>query len=68
MEGAGQSGQEGYHGIYSDVIREQSNELSLDDEERAELHAAIEQGMDDLDAGRSVDAEVILAKVRARQA
>ncbi len=40
----------------------------LDDEERAELHAAIEQGMDDLDAGRSVDAEVILAKVRARQA
>ncbi|MEQ9318995.1 MAG: hypothetical protein RIF41_07530, partial [Polyangiaceae bacterium] len=40
----------------------------LDDEERAELHAAIEQGMDDLDAGRSVDAEVILAKIRARQA
>lgn len=40
----------------------------LDDEERAALHASLERGMDDLEAGRSVDADVILAKIRARQA
>lgn len=40
----------------------------LDDEERAALNASLERGMDDLEAGRSVDAEVILAKIRARQA
>jgi hypothetical protein len=38
----------------------------LDDEERAELHRAIERGLDDIDAGRVVDADVVLAELRAR--
>lgn len=38
----------------------------LDAEERAELHRAIEEGMDDLDAGREEDAYAVIAELRAR--
>lgn len=40
----------------------------LDDEERAALNASIERGLADAEAGRVVDAEVVLAKLRARSA
>jgi hypothetical protein len=51
--------------VYLAVVDEGDD---LDDEERAALHASIERGMKQLDAGQSVDAEVVLAKIRARQA
>lgn len=38
----------------------------LDDEERAELHRAIEEGMDDCDAGRVEDAYQLIAELRSR--
>jgi hypothetical protein len=38
----------------------------LDDEERAELHRAIEEGMDDCDAGRVEDAYQVIAELRSR--
>jgi predicted transcriptional regulator len=38
------------------------DEGDLDDEERAALNASLERGMDDLEAGRSVSSDVILAK------
>ncbi|NUP13462.1 MAG: hypothetical protein HOW73_46080 [Polyangiaceae bacterium] len=38
----------------------------MTDEERAELDAAILEGLDDVDAGRSVDAEAAIARLRAR--
>lgn len=41
-------------------------EDDLDDSERAELHRAIERGLDDVDAGRVVDAAEVLAELRAR--
>ena len=51
--------------VYLAVVDEGDD---LDDEERAALHASIERGMKQLDAGQSVDAEVVLAKIRARRA
>jgi hypothetical protein len=38
----------------------------LDDEERAELDAAIHEGLDDLKAGRMVDGDEVIARLRAR--
>jgi hypothetical protein len=38
----------------------------LDDEERAELHRAIEEGMDDCDAGRVEDAHKVIAELLSR--
>lgn len=40
----------------------------LDDEERKRLHASIERGLEDARAGRTVDAEQVIAKLRARPA
>lgn len=40
----------------------------LDDEERERLHASIERGREDVRAGRTVDAEQVIAKLRARTA
>jgi len=40
----------------------------LDDEERQRLHASIERGLEDVRAGRTVDAEQVIAKLRARSA
>ncbi|HET9555402.1 MAG TPA: hypothetical protein VFP50_20725 [Anaeromyxobacteraceae bacterium] len=40
----------------------------LDDEERQRLHASIERGLEDVRAGRTGDAEQVLAKLRARTA
>jgi hypothetical protein len=40
----------------------------LDDEERQRLHASIERGLEDVRAGRTVDAEQVIAKLRARTA
>ena len=37
----------------------------LDDEERARLHAAIEEGLEDADAGRAISMEESLAEIRA---
>ncbi len=37
----------------------------LDDEERARLHAAIEEGLEDADAGRVISMEQSLAEIRA---
>jgi hypothetical protein len=38
----------------------------LDDEERARLHAAIDRGLADIQAGRTVDARGVIEKLRAR--
>ncbi len=38
----------------------------LDDEERARLHASIERGIEDSKAGRVVDAQEFMTKLRAR--
>jgi hypothetical protein len=38
----------------------------LDDEERAALHASIREGIDDLEAGRTVDARTAIAQLRSR--
>jgi hypothetical protein len=40
----------------------------LDDEERRRLHASIDRGLEDVRAGRTVDAEFVIAKLRARDA
>ncbi|WP_434045751.1 MULTISPECIES: hypothetical protein [Sorangium] len=38
----------------------------LDDEERAELHAALAEGLAELRAGGGVDADELLSELRAR--
>jgi hypothetical protein len=38
----------------------------LDDAERAELEAELHAGLDDLEAGRTFDAEDVIAELRAR--
>lgn len=40
----------------------------LDDEERHRLHESIERGIADVRAGRTVDADRVIAKLRARSA
>ncbi len=40
----------------------------LDAEERERLHDAIERGLDDVQAGRTVDAQLVLDELRARSA
>jgi hypothetical protein len=37
----------------------------LDDEERAALHASIDEGLRQADAGETVDADEVLARLRA---
>ncbi len=38
----------------------------LDDEERARLHESLKRGLADVDAGRTVDARVVIERLRAR--
>ncbi len=38
----------------------------LDADERAELHAAIREGIEDMTAGRTFDAADVIAELRAR--
>ena len=38
----------------------------LDDSERAELHQAIREGVEDMEAGRTVDAKKAVAGLRSR--
>ena len=38
----------------------------LDDDERERLHASIERGLDDLEAGRTVPAAEVLRELRQR--
>ncbi|WP_437781973.1 hypothetical protein [Sorangium sp. So ce1097] len=38
----------------------------LDDEERAELHAALAQGLAELRTGGGIDADELLSELRAR--
>jgi hypothetical protein len=40
----------------------------LDDEERAALHRSIERGLEDVKAGRTVDAHEVIEELRARAA
>ena len=40
----------------------------LDDEERARLHQAIDRGLEDVKAGRTVDAMQVIERLRARAA
>jgi hypothetical protein len=40
----------------------------LDDEERARLHEAIDKGLADVKAGRTVEASKVIEKLRARVA
>src|SRR5712691_2013333 len=40
----------------------------LDDEERERLHASIERGPEDVNAGRTVDARQVIERLRARAA
>jgi hypothetical protein len=51
-------------GTVLDVITLDSYD-ELDDEERTELHAAIEDGLSDLRAGRGIDGDDLLAELRA---
>jgi hypothetical protein len=37
----------------------------LDEQERAQLHAAIDEGLDDAEAGRVISMEASLAEIRA---
>jgi hypothetical protein len=46
------------------VIADPGDEL--DDEERAELHAALEEGLAEMRTGAGVEADVLLAELRAR--
>ncbi|GMV16833.1 MAG: hypothetical protein AMXMBFR56_50570 [Polyangiaceae bacterium] len=46
------------------LVRAHSDD-EMDEEERAELEAAIDEGLDDFEAGRIVDEETIRAKLRA---
>lgn len=39
----------------------------MDDAERARLHASLEQSIEDMKNGKGVDADVVLARLRARQ-
>jgi hypothetical protein len=38
----------------------------LDDEERAALHESIREGIEDMEAGRTVDARTAIAELRSR--
>jgi hypothetical protein len=38
----------------------------LDDEERAALHESIREGIEDMEAGRTVDARAVIAELRSR--
>ena len=38
----------------------------LDDEERAALHEAIREGIEDMEAGRTIDAKAAIAELRSR--
>jgi hypothetical protein len=38
----------------------------LDDEERATLHEAIREGIEDIEAGRTIDASTFIAELRSR--
>jgi hypothetical protein len=40
----------------------------LDDDDRRRLHESIERGIDDVRAGRTVDGDTVIAKLRARTA
>jgi len=40
----------------------------LDDEERAALHRSIARGIADAEAGRTVDARVVIEELRSRSA
>ena len=40
----------------------------LDDEERARLHQSIDRGLEDVKAGRTVDAHDVIEELRARAA
>lgn len=40
----------------------------LDDEERERLHASIQRGLEDVKAGRTVEASQVISKLRARAA
>lgn len=40
----------------------------LDDEERERLHASIDRGLEDVKAGRTVDARQMIERLRARAA
>jgi predicted transcriptional regulator len=39
----------------------------LHDEDRAALHESIREGIEDMEAGRTVDAKTVLAGLRSRQ-
>jgi hypothetical protein len=40
----------------------------LDDDERQRLHESIERGLEDVKAGRTIEASTVIAKLRARTA
>ena len=48
----------------ADVLR--SNGDDLEDEERAALHESIREGIEDMEAGRTVDAKAAIAELRSR--
>jgi hypothetical protein len=52
-------------GIEVDVLAVDAED-GLDDHERAALHAAIEEGLAQADAGDTVAAEEVLARLRTR--
>lgn len=38
----------------------------LDEEERAALHDSIREGIEDMEAGRTIDARIVIAELRSR--
>jgi hypothetical protein len=53
-------------GTELDVFLYDTEGDDLDDDERAALHAALDEGIADADAGRVVEASVVLAELKAR--
>ncbi len=53
--------------VYLVPVGEADQEDDLDDEERAALHRSLERGLADSRAGRVIDAEVVMAKLRSRR-
>lgn len=56
----------GRYGSEAEVVTEALELLHLRESRRRELDAALQRGLDDIDAGRIVDAEEVLARLEAK--
>lgn len=56
------------YGSASEVVREALRLMEARDAQSAALHAALDQGLASLDAGKSVTHEAVVAGIRTRRA